>query len=39
MNGEKIAHSYDFAMVENQAKEGLMNITLKNLLNEVEYNK
>ena len=39
MNGEKIAHSSDFAMVENQAKEGLMSITLKTLLKEVAYNK
>ncbi len=39
MNGNKIAHSYDWAMMENQAKEGLLNISLKNLIAEAEYNK
>ena len=38
MNGSKVAHSYDWAMLENQWKEGLLNLTLKNLLKEVEYN-
>jgi hypothetical protein len=39
MNGELIAHSYDWAMMENQFSEGLYKgLTLKQLIREAKEN-